>query len=193
MNADLTACIDGKIQSSLMFYKIGSQSLAMYYEWDDHRGWIKPKPLEAKDLLALAIKTESAGGEFLPDNMLSYTSELDHTWWVKAKRRRINVKGSKRKVFSYPAMVFSLKGGSLHVGCLKRNHRPRPETKLYSIFYNMDVHGTRCAFCNTETPKEVGIRVIPQWEKSFFESYYNALPDINKWKPVGSVGELCIK
>ena len=188
-NVDSTV-FEGKVSRALMFFKVGNQDVALLMKWDDEHGWHSPKPVGADDMVAIANQTSSRT-EFLPDKILTYTSEINFSWWVPAKRRNISVKGSTRKVFYYPAMVFNLLCGTLRVGCLRNNRRPNPSTRVYNIFNAMDVHHMDAAFCNTRTPNGIGVGMIPEWENAFFESTYNMLPDLKNWKLTGDVSELC--
>lgn len=191
MNKNAVSTVfETKFSKGLMFFKLGDKEVAVLMKWDDEMGWHSPKPIDHHELVAVANQT-SASTEFLPQNILTYTSEINFSWWVPAKRRKIRVKGSKRKEFYYPAMVFNLLCGILRVGCLKKNKRPKPYTKVYNIFGGMDVHGMNVGFCRTRIPTGVGIDMIPEWENAFFESKYNALPNLKKWELTGDVKELC--
>jgi hypothetical protein len=191
-NVDSTVSFEGSVTSALMFFKVGSQDVALMMKWCDEQGWHSPKPIDHDEMVAIANST-SKNTEFLPDRMLTYNSEINFSWWVPAKRRKINVKKSTRKVFYYPAMVFHVLCGMLYVGCLKNNRRPTPETETYSIFGKMDVHQTRAAFCQTRKPEGVGVSTIPQWEDAFYKSTYNKLPNLKRWEPNGTVGSICTK
>lgn len=187
-----SVAFDGVLTKALMFYKIGSQDIALFMSWNDESGWHSPKPIDQHSMVAIASQT-SGKSEYLPSNILTYTSDINYSWWVPAKRRKIKVKGSKRKVFNYPAMVFSVLCNTLRVGCLKQNRRPNLNTKVYSIFGPIDVHGLEVGFCQTRIPDGVGVGVIPLWEDAFFKSTYNHLPSLKAWKQTGDVRSLCIE
>jgi len=187
---DSTVSSEGRIESSIMFYRIGNKaSAAVQYRWDDKYGWVEPKPLDEADMVGIALQSTSAP-MILPDNILTYASEVNYSWWTPAKRRRISVKESTRKQFCYPAMVFCVVGGTLRVGCLKRNQRPKQKTIAYSIFGGMDVHRDQAAFCRTRLPRGGGIDKIEEWENAFYRSTFNEMPR-SHWSRLGTVGEIC--
>ena len=187
-----SVAIEGKLSKALMFFRVGALDTAMLMDWSDDHGWCNPKPIDHTDMVAIANQTSSQV-EILPSNIITYSSEIHFSWWVPAKRRKISVKGSSRKVFTYPAMVFHVMCGTLSVGCLKKNRRPTSSTRIYNIFGSIDVHETNVGFCLTRIPTGIGIGMIPEWENAFFRSKFNHLPDLNRWEPTGDVEELCTR
>jgi len=133
--------------------------------------------LEKIDPIALE-KTYCKG--LLPQNLLAFNNENAEPtviWYIKASERNlVFTKGlAKDGLMKLPALVFMLKGRSLHVWAIKTNN-PKEDTILYSAPFHNIYADSRVCMGNAKTYKFKEVHsIMKNWEDAFFSSKFSHL------------------
>jgi PRTRC genetic system protein B len=130
----------------------------------------------ARDLAASLSRERSFDRlGLLPERLLGVKVSGDMVWWRPAGRGALAHESGLSGRAWYPALIFGLLGGKVHVFALARSDRPKAGTRLYKApLWNMHEDGAVCmGTARVDARRMSAGRAMESVERSFFESTFN--------------------
>lgn len=136
----------------------------------------------------IAEMGQSPAIEVLPENVIARTTDVV-VWWSPAQVRTMFfsdrggdkvLRGLNGKKYPHPPLVFRASGSHLWIRCLRRNERPKRDTKLcIAPYWNCYDNGSVCTG-TMHIPQEKSVAVTVDWEQSFYGSAFSHAAGVAK-------------
>jgi PRTRC genetic system protein B len=124
---------------------------------------------------------QSPGIEILPENVIARTADVI-VWWSPAQVHRMffSDRGGDKALrelngrrYPHPPLVFRASGNHLWIRALRRNERPKLDTKLcMAPYWNCYDNSSVCTG-TMRIPQQKSIAAIVEWENAFFNSAFS--------------------
>jgi PRTRC genetic system protein B len=149
-----------------------------------------PAQLLTPEMLRTLIEEmgQSQSVEILPENVIARTADVV-VWWSPAQVRTMffSDRGGDKalrklngKRYPHPALLFRASGSHLWIRALRRNERPKPDTKLcMAPYWNCYDNGSVCTG-TMHIPQEKSAAVTLKWEQSFFGGAFSHAAGVTK-------------
>jgi PRTRC genetic system protein B len=149
-----------------------------------------PAQLLTPEMLRTLIEEmgQSQAVEILPENVIARTAEVV-VWWSPAQVHtmffsdRGGDKALRRlngKRYPNPPLLLRASGNHLWIRALRRNERPKPDTKLcMAPYWNCYDNGSVCTG-SMRIPQGKSLAVTMDWEQSFFGSAFSHAAGVTK-------------
>ena len=149
-----------------------------------------PAQLLTQDMLRTLIAEmgQSPEIEILPENVIARTADVI-VWWSPAQVRTMffTDRGSDKalrqlngKRYPHPALLFRASGNHLWIRALRRNERPKQDTKLcMAPYWNCYDNSSVCTG-TMQIPQRKSVAATVEWERSFFNSAFSHAAGVTK-------------
>ena len=136
----------------------------------------------------IAEMQQSPAIEILPEHVIARTADTV-VWWCPAKVRTMffsdrggdkTLQQLNAKRYPHPPLVFRASGNHLWIRCLRRNERPKADTKMYMApYWNCYDNGSVCTG-SMRLPQHKSVAATVEWETSFFNSAFSHAAGVTK-------------
>lgn len=126
--------------------------------------------------------------EILPENVIARTADVV-VWWSPAQVRTMffSDRGGDKtlqklngKRYPHPPLLFRASGSHLWIRALRRNKRPKADTKLcMAPYWNCYDNGSVCTG-TMGIPQQKSVAAAVDWEHSFFNSAFSHAAGVTK-------------